>query len=110
MNRLVDKAARSQIASTTPGANMRVGSMAERDDVLEDAIRREMNENGAYAHYFREVSCSCCAGKVLVRGCVPTNRLKQLLWSLILSLDGVTEIDDQLDVISSTGLSSIHPR
>jgi hypothetical protein len=36
--------------------------------------------------------------------------LKQVLWSLILSLDGVTGIDDQLDVVSSTGLSRIRPR
>ena len=80
------------------------------DHAIEEAIRRRVEENGAYAFYFSEVNCKCSTGIVTVCGRVPTDRLKCALWSLILGLDGVAEIDDQLDVVSSTGLSSIRHR
>jgi hypothetical protein len=80
------------------------------DLAVEEAIRRRIEENDTCTFYFNEVTCECVAGVLRVGGRVPTDRLKKILWSLIGDLDGVTEIDDQLDVVSSTGLSSIRPR
>jgi hypothetical protein len=82
----------------------------QRRSDLEEAIRQRIEKDRRYAFYFSEVSCECSTGVLTVRGRVPTDRLKNVLWSLIGDLDGLAEIDDQLDVISSTGPSSIHAR
>ena len=82
----------------------------EPDHAVEQAIRRRIEKDGRYAFYFRQVTCQCSTGVLKVCGRVPTTRLKDVLWSLIRDLDDITEIDDQLDVISSTGLSSVRPR
>jgi osmotically-inducible protein OsmY len=81
----------------------------ELDLAVEAAIRRRLEEHGACAFYFNEVTCECEKGVLRVRGRVPTDRLKRVLWSLLENLDGITEIDDHLDVISSSGLSIVHP-
>lgn len=82
----------------------------EPDHAVGEAIRRRIEESGTCAFYFSQVMCQCSNGVLKVYGRVPTNRLKDVLWSLIRDLDDITEIDDQLDVISSTGLSSVRPR
>jgi osmotically-inducible protein OsmY len=97
-------------ASSRSGLTERARRLRERDRAVEEAIRERIEEHGAYAHYFSKVACKCSAGIVEVCGRVSADRLKQVLWSLILSVDGVAEIDDQLDIVSSTGLSSIRPR
>ena len=81
----------------------------EPDLAVEEAIRRRIVENGTCAFYFNEVTCECVKGVLRVRGRVPTERLRRVLWSLLENLDGITEIDDHLDVISSSGLSSVRP-
>jgi hypothetical protein len=43
---------------------------------------------------------------LIVRGSVPTFYLKQLLQSALRDLDGVLAIDNQVQVVSSQGLSS----
>jgi hypothetical protein len=45
-------------------------------------------------------------GVLLLRGRVPTFYLKQMLQSWLKDLDGVSRIDNQVDVVSATGLSS----
>ena len=77
------------------------------DLAVEDAIRRRIEESGTCAFYFNEVTCECSTGVLRVCGRVPTERLKNVFWRLVRELDGITEIDDQLDVVSSTGLSSV---
>ena len=42
-----------------------------------------------------------------IRGCVPSFYLKQVLQSLLKDLAGVRWIDNQVDVVSSNGLSSV---
>jgi hypothetical protein len=94
---------------------LETGSAARRDvrspdpDVTVRATQR-MVAAGPCAHYFRNVTCRFSYGVLTLEGRVPTSRLKQVLHSLLADLDGVTELDDQVDVISSNGLSSIHPK
>ena len=42
-----------------------------------------------------------------VRGRVPTFYLKQMLQTMLMNLRGVSRIDNQVDVVSSHGLSSV---
>jgi hypothetical protein len=47
------------------------------------------------------------AGVLIVRGRVPTFYLKQVLQTVLKDVEGVTWIDNQVDVISSEGMSSV---
>lgn len=82
------------------------------DDAIADAVRQKLAEEGRdpCGFYFHEVQCECCNGVLKLEGRVPTYRLKRLLLSLIDDLDCATEINDRLDVVSSTGLSSVRPK
>jgi hypothetical protein len=44
---------------------------------------------------------------LIVRGLVPSFYLKQVLQTALMELDGVAQIDNRVDVISSHGLSSV---
>jgi hypothetical protein len=46
-------------------------------------------------------------GVLTIRGTVPTFYLKQVLQSLLQNLDGIRWIDNQVDVVSAAGLSSV---
>lgn len=48
-----------------------------------------------------------CDGVLVVRGCVPTFYLKQVLQAVLKELEGVGWIDNQVDVVSSGGVSSV---
>jgi hypothetical protein len=48
----------------------------------------------------------CRSGVLIVRGCVPTFYLKQVLQTALKEVEGVARIDNQVDVISSEGMSS----
>jgi hypothetical protein len=44
---------------------------------------------------------------LIVRGLVPSFYLKQVLQTALMELDGVSQIDNRVDVVSSHGLSSV---
>jgi hypothetical protein len=44
---------------------------------------------------------------LIVRGLVPSFYLKQVLQTALIELDGVVQIDNRVDVVSSYGLSSV---
>ena len=109
----------SEVAERTVGAKdapcaIELAECEEQQEVdraIEEAIRRRIEEDGRHALYFSDIRCLCSNGVLKVRGHVPTQRLKDALWMLILrGLEGVTKIEDQLNVAGSTGLSSIRPK
>lgn len=44
---------------------------------------------------------------LVIRGCVPTFYLKQVLQTALMGLDGVRWVDNQVDVVACDGLSSV---
>jgi hypothetical protein len=46
---------------------------------------------------------------LVIRGCVPTFYLKQLVQTALKDVKGVALIDNQVDVVSSDGVSSVRP-
>lgn len=104
MSEVTEQILRTNKASNAIGSAE--GEERQREPDLEEAIRQRIEKDRRYAFYFSEITCECSAGVLTVRGRVPTDRLKNVLWSLIGDLDSIAEIDDQLDVVSSTGLSS----
>jgi len=45
--------------------------------------------------------------RLIVRGCVPSFYLKQLLQTALLRVEGVRSVDNQVNVVSCEGLSSV---
>jgi hypothetical protein len=73
---------------------------------IEIVARQRLQENCPYAFYFRCISVQFRDGVLTLRGRVPTFYLKQMLQTWLRNLDGVQRIDNQVDVVSSTGLST----
>jgi hypothetical protein len=49
----------------------------------------------------------CREDVLIVRGCVPTFYLKQVLQTVLKDVEGVASIENRVDVISSYGVSSV---
>ena len=76
-------------------------------DVVRCAARR-LASAGPCAYYLKDVTCHFCRGILTLEGRVPSSRLKATLRSLLLDVEGVHSLVDQVDVVSSHGLSSVH--
>jgi hypothetical protein len=106
----------STAQTAAPATGVRERRVAIEQETLHadiiQRVRQRLSENGSCpcGFYLSDVQCKRCQSVVTVRGRVSTFRLKRVLLSLIENLDGVSEIDDHVDVISSTGLSSVRPR
>ena len=70
-------------------------------------VRHRLHADCPYAFYFRDVTFDFANGVLTIEGRVPSFYLRQVLISFVRELEQVEEIDDRLDVVSSTGLSSV---
>jgi hypothetical protein len=73
---------------------------------IEERARQRLLENCPYVFYFKCVTFQFKGGVLTVRGRVPTFYLKQIVQTRLRDLDGVRQIDNQVDVVSATGLST----
>jgi hypothetical protein len=73
---------------------------------VEARARQRLEQNCPYAFYFKRLTFHFEDGVLTVRGCVPTFYLKQVLQTWLRDLDNVRQLDNQVDVVSATGLSS----
>lgn len=78
-----------------PGAGRRV----------DEAVRRRM-ATCPYRYVFNKINWQFDDGKLTLSGCVPSFHLKQMLQELLRNIDGVKDIANDVDVVSSSGLSS----
>jgi hypothetical protein len=76
------------------------------DDVLVRA-QRQLAKDCPSAYYFKNLHLDYRRGVLTVCGSVPTQALKWILESLLSHVDGVEQIDNQVSVVSATGLSSV---
>lgn len=74
---------------------------------IEELARRRMAENRSYASCFRDITLHHEDGVLTMRGHLPSFYMKQVLQTLLRDIDGVEQIDNQTDVVSATGLSSV---
>lgn len=63
-------------------------------------------EEHPHCFYFRQVECIFDSGVLRLQGRVPTYYLKQLLQTRLMDIDGVAAIENDVDVVSSVGLST----
>jgi hypothetical protein len=72
---------------------------------IEALARQKLQDGCPYAYYFQRLSLQFASGVLTVRGRLPTFYLKQMVQNRLRDIDGVREIDNQVDVVSATGLS-----
>lgn len=92
-----------------PTAGVALGDAPERPAV-ELLARRRIAEKCTYAFCFNQVTFSYSQGVLTLEGRLPSFYLKQVLQTLLRDLDGVKRINNRVDVVSSTGLSSVRPK
>jgi hypothetical protein len=72
---------------------------------MREAVRERLTDC-PYAYYFNKVSWRCTGGTLTLAGEVTTFHLKQILQTILRDLEQVERIENDVDVVSSTGLSS----
>ena len=72
-----------------------------------EIVERRLRESMYVA--LRTVSCNFKDGLLTLRGIVPTFYVKQVIFSLVedLESEGIKGINDEIDVVSPRGLSSV---
>jgi len=73
---------------------------------VERRAREYLSVNSPSSYAFREVSLTFADGTLVLEGRVPSFYLKQVLQEQLKSVDGVRRVDNRVDVVNSTGLSS----
>jgi hypothetical protein len=79
-------------------------------ELIEQLAERRIASYGSYAHCFRDVGIRFQNGVLTLTGTIATYYLKQVLQTLLKHLDGVSRIDNQVEVANFRGLNSIRPR
>jgi hypothetical protein len=73
---------------------------------VEERARQHLLTNCPYAFCFRDIQFEFADGVLTLRGRVPSYYLKQILQTWLRKLDGVQQIENEVDVVSACGLSS----
>ena len=76
------------------------------DERIHETVRRRI-DGCSYRFIFGNVTWHCNDGHLTLRGCVPNFYLKQVLQELLHGIGRVKLITNSVDVVSSTGMSSV---
>ena len=79
-------------------------------DQIERLARERLSRSAPEAFYLKDVSFELRDRTLILRGRVPTNYMRQMLESLLSDLDGISELDNRVSVVSATGVSGTHPK
>ena len=74
---------------------------------MEELARRRLAADCPYAFCFNQVTFRYDQGVLILQGRLPSFYLKQVMQTLLRDLEGVERIDNQVEVVSATGLSSV---
>jgi len=77
---------------------------------IEESARRRLAEDCSYAFCFNQVTFRYVQGVLILQGRLPSFYLKQVLQIRLRDLEGVERIDNRVEVVSATGLSSVQRR
>ncbi|MEO0530211.1 MAG: BON domain-containing protein [Planctomycetota bacterium] len=76
--------------------------------VAQKVVEEAQGRLGQSSHLFlRHVECHVEGHTLYLDGKVPSFYLKQTAQSLLKSLDGVKQVDNRLQVVSASGISSV---
>jgi hypothetical protein len=80
------------------------------EPTVEEIARRRLADTCPYAFCFSQVTFDYAEGVLTLSGRLPTFYLKQMLQTFLHGLAKVEQIDNRVDVVSSTGLSSVRDK
>lgn len=98
------------ISTSSTGTSVCLSPYEKPAELVEQQAERRVAAYGSYAHCFKDVVIRTQDGVLTLTGRVPTFYLKQLLQTWLKNLDGVTRIDNQVEVVNSRGLSSVRAK
>jgi hypothetical protein len=99
MSAVTDRKRPTTTKSQTPKQESRI------DSPIDEAVRRRI-ENCSYRFVFDQVRWQYDEGTLTLSGCVPSFYLKQTLQELLRNIEQIDCIANDVDVVSSNGLSS----
>ena len=70
-------------------------------NAVEKLAIRTIREQAAHPFCFRRVTCHYEKGVLTLRGRVATFYLKQVLQTLLMDLDGVPQVDNEVEVVDA---------
>ena len=80
------------------------------DKCVVDACVQQRLDCCVYRFVFNKVAWHFETGFLTLSGCVPSFYLKQMLQELLRGIEHVERLQNDVDVVSSTGLSSESPK
>jgi hypothetical protein len=96
-----------QAVQSEPTVNRAFDDFLVDRNSIEQSAHDLVSQHVHFRGRARNFDYECHEDVLVVRGSVPSYYLKQLLQSALMELEGVVMIDNQVDVISSYGLSSV---
>ena len=94
------------MVTETPSPELDVKRTTERQHVIDQRIHQRIAEC-PYAFYLNRVAWRYEDGLLTLEGCVPTFYLKKMIQSILRDVEHVEQLDNRVNVVSSTGLSSV---
>ena len=82
-----------------------VAGTARSENAVEKLAMRTIREQAAHPFCFRRVTCRYDQGVLTLHGRVATFYLKQVLQTLLMDLDGVRQIDNEVEVVDAAELN-----
>ena len=90
--------------TSAPGSERAANGPLE-ESRFDECVRERISEC-PYSYYFKDVTWEHEAEELVLEGRVPTFYMKQVLQTLLRGVGAVKQITNNVNVISSTGLSS----
>ena len=95
-------------ATNCAAAQMRVDApiVVQSDDATAQRVKSRLSEHLHFRYRLDCLEFECVEGQLCINGRLPSYYLKQLLQTAVRGVPGVAEINNEVSVISPTGLSS----
>ena len=93
--------------STVGGKCIRIDAPAESSGDVLERVHERLSQSCHFSRHWREILCDFQDGVLTLEGRLPSFYLKQVLQSIIRDVPGIQRINNQVDVVSAAGLSSV---
>jgi len=98
----------SDLSGQTSPADARLEKETMESQIVCQA-RKQLSKNDLFRCRCNSISIEYQKGDLVLMGRLPSFYLKQVLQTALRGLPGVGRIDNRVDVVSPTGLSSVKP-
>lgn len=96
--------------STVSEKRIRIDVAAGRADDTLEQVHERLSQSCHFSRHWREIVCDFDDGILTLRGRLPSFYLKQILQSIVKDVPGIARVNNQVDVVSAAGLSSVRRR